>query len=63
MSTNTYLNFCYQWCVSISVLHSLFGIPVDISSSGIELKICEITAAITRYKLKKEKEKEKVVKV
>ena len=46
-------------CVSISAFASLVGIPVEITSSAIELKICAITAAIKKYKsiIKKKKKK------
>ena len=37
-------------CVSISAFASLVGIPIGITSSAIELKICVITAAIRKYK-------------
>ena len=33
-------------CISISAFASLFGIPIGIASSIIELKICVITAGI-----------------
>ena len=36
-------------CVSISVFASLFGIPIGITSSAIELKICVKTAAIKSH--------------
>ena len=46
-------------CVSISALASLVDIPVGITSSAIELKICAITAGIQKYKsiIKKKKKK------
>ena len=37
-------------CVSISAFASLVGIPIGITSSAIELKICAITASIKKYK-------------
>ena len=37
-------------CVSISAFASLVGIPIVIANSAIGLKICAITAAITKYK-------------
>ena len=52
-------------CVSISVYASLVGIPIDITSSAIGLKICVITAGIKKYKpiikKKKKKKNEKIV--
>ena len=36
-------------CVSISAFTSLFGIPINITSSAIGLKICAIAAAIKKY--------------
>ena len=33
-------------CISISAFASLIGIPIGITSSAIELKICAITAGI-----------------
>ena len=46
-------------CVSISAFASLIGIPIGITSSGIGLKICAITAAIKKYNsiIKKKKKK------
>ena len=46
-------------CVSIFVFASLVGIPMGITSTAVELKICVITAGIKKYELiikKKEKE-------
>ena len=37
-------------CVSISVLSSLVGIPVGITSSATGLKICAITSGIKMFK-------------
>ena len=37
-------------CVSISSFGSLVGIPIGITCSAIELKICAITAGIKKYK-------------
>ena len=37
-------------CVSIFDFASLVGIPVDISSSAVGLKICVINAGIKKYK-------------
>ena len=37
-------------CISISAFASLVGIPIEIKSSAIGLKICAITAAIKKYK-------------
>ena len=46
-------------CVSISAFASLAGIPIGITSSAVELKICAITAGIKKYKpiIKKKKKK------
>ena len=46
-------------CVSISAFDSFVGIPIGITSSTIELKICVITAGIKKYKsiIKKKKKK------
>ena len=37
-------------CISISAFAFLVGIPIEIMSSAVELKICAITAGITKYK-------------
>ena len=37
-------------CVSTSSFTSLVGIPVDIPSSALRLKICAITSGIEQYK-------------
>ena len=37
-------------CVSISDFASLADIPLEITSSAIELKICAITSGIKKYK-------------
>ena len=49
--------------ISISAFASLVGIPIGITSSAIRLKICEVTAAITKYKsiIKKKKKHNKIV--
>ena len=46
-------------CISTSAFASLLGIPIGITSSVIELKICVIAAGIKNYKsmIKKKKEK------
>ena len=46
-------------CTSISVFASLDGVPVEITSSAIEFKICAINAAIKRYNstIKKKKKR------
>ena len=36
-------------CILISAFVSLLGIPVEITSSAIGLKICPIAAGIKRY--------------
>ena len=51
-------------CVSISTFASLVWVPVRITSSAVEIKICEITARIKKYKLlirKKKKKHDKIV--
>ena len=45
--------------VSISSFTSLVGIPIGITSSGIGLKICAITAGIKKSIIKKGKKKHK----
>ena len=49
-------------CVSISILSSLVGIPVGITSSAIELKICAITAGIKKFKSISKKRKRSMIK-
>ena len=46
-------------CISISAFTSLIGIPIWVTSSTIELKICAITAGIKKYRsiIKKKKRK------
>ena len=46
-------------CISISAFTSFTGIPIGITSSAIELKICVITEGIKKYKsiIKKKKKK------
>ena len=46
-------------CGSISAFASLVGIPIGITSSAIEIKICVITAGVKNYKsiVKKNKKK------
>ena len=36
--------------ISISAFASLVGIPIDITSSAVGIKICAITALIQKYK-------------
>ena len=46
-------------CVSIFVFASLVGIPMGITSTAVELKICVITAGSKKYQsIIKKKEKE-----
>ena len=46
-------------CVSIFDFASLVGIPMGITSTAVELKICVITAGIKKYEsIIKKKEKE-----
>ena len=49
----------FTGCISISAFTSLLGIPIGITSSGIGLKICAITAGIKKYKTIILKEKKK----
>ena len=46
-------------CIQISAFATLLGIPIGITSSSIELKICAITAGIKKYNsiIKKKKTK------
>ena len=46
-------------CISISAFGSLLVILIEIMSSAIGLKICEITAGIKKYDPIKEKSKKK----
>ena len=48
--------------VSISAFASLIGIPIRITSSAIELKICAITAGIKNYKSIIKKKKRNMIK-
>ena len=50
-------------CISISAFASLIGIPTGITSSAIELKICEIAAGIKKYKSTIKKKKKKYDKI
>ena len=43
--------------ISISAFTSLTGIPIEITSSAIGLKICAITAEIKKSVIKKKKKK------
>ena len=50
-------------CISISEFTSLVGIPLGITNSEVELKICTITTGNVKYKsiIKKKKKHDKVV--
>ena len=51
-------------CILVSAFDSLINIPIGITGSAIELKICAITAGIKKYKSiikKKKKEHNKIV--
>ena len=51
-------------CVSISAFTSLVSVPGGITSSALEIKICEITAGIKNYKsiiMKNKKKLDKIV--
>ena len=50
-------------CISISVFASLIGIPIEITSSAIGLKICAITAGIKKYQSINKKKKKKHYKI
>ena len=50
-------------CVSISAFTSLVCIPGGITSSALEIKICEITAGIKNYKSIIRKNKKKLDKI
>ena len=47
--------------VLISAFSSLFSIPIDIASSAVGLKICEITVGIWKYKSIIKNKKKKAV--
>ena len=53
------LTFAVTGCISISAFSSLFGIPLGITSSAIELKSFVIAAGIKKYTsiIKKKKKK------
>ena len=46
----------YTGCVPISAFASFVGIPIGITSSAIELKICVITSGTKKYEEKEEGE-------
>ena len=46
----------YTGCVPISAFASFVGIPIGITSSAIELKICVITSGTKKYEEEKEGE-------
>ena len=51
-------------CTLISVFASLLGVPIGITSFGIQLKICAIAAGIKKYKSiinKKKKKHDKII--
>ena len=57
------LTFTIIWCISIYDFASLFGIPIGITSSAIEFKVCSIATGIKKYKsiIKKNKKKHKKI--
>ena len=58
------VNSTITGCVSISAFATLVGIPIEISSSAIGLKIFIITAGIKKYRTiikKKKKKHDKIV--
>ena len=50
---------CIPGCISVSAFLSLVGIAIGITSSGIGLKICAITAGIWNHNSLIEKKKKK----
>ena len=49
-------------CVSFSHFASLVGIPIGMTRFAIELKICEITSGIKKFKSMIKKKKRSVIK-
>ena len=49
-------------CISVSVSASLLGIPIGITSSAIQLKICAIAAGIKKHKSIIKKKKRNLIK-
>ena len=49
---NTRLFFSVSRCISIYAFASLVGIPIEITSFAVGLKICVITEGIKKYKSK-----------
>ena len=63
-SFNSYFQFLYNSCVSISAFASLFDIALGITSSAVGINICAITAGIEKCKSmikKKKKKHDKIV--
>ena len=46
-------------CVSVSAFSSLVCVPVGITRSAVEIKICEITTGVKKYKPIIQKKKNK----
>ena len=56
------LAFAITGCISISAFASLLFIPIGITSSAIELKICVIVAGIKKYQSIIKKKKRSMIK-
>ena len=56
------LAFIFTGYVLISVFASLIGIPIDITSSAVGLKMCTLTPGIKKYKSIIRKERKIMVK-
>ena len=61
MTLNIFLFFvsAVSDCVTISAFDTLFGIPLDIASSAVGLKICAITAENRKDRLITKEKKER----
>ena len=55
-ATRNYIEYCLiltstiTGCILISAFSSLIGIPIGITSSAIELKICAVTTGMKKFK-------------
>ena len=56
---NSIRNSCFSFCGCWRCFSSLVGIPIAITGSATGIKICAITAGITKYKSITEKKKNK----
>ena len=54
-----YFSLCGTGCILTYTFDSLFLIPIGITNTAVELKICTITAGIKKYKsiIKENKQK------